>query len=111
MKPEDYVLTSKGKLGQIVLPGINDPQNNYYEPASVAFGKKVYEIWPENLQIISHVTIKVLEGEIVLTAQSAANLIKVLLRNRLPFEIIGGTYSRLVISDLEKELFGYETTL
>ena len=105
MKPDDFVLTSKGKLGQVVLPGVKDPQNNYYEPASVAFGKKVYDIWPENLQVVSHVTVKVMEGEIVLTAESAVNLIKVLLRNKLPFEVTNGTYSKVDISDLEKELF------
>ena len=105
MKPNDYVLTSKSKLGKIILPGSVNYADKKYIPASVEIGNQVFQIWPKNLQVVSHVTVKVMEGEIVLTAESAVNLIKVLLRNKLPFEVTNGTYSKVDISDLEKELF------
>ena len=111
MKPNDHVLTSKGKLGKIILPGSINYADKKYIPASVEIGNRVFQIWPENLTVVSHITIKVMEGEITLTAQSAVNLIKVLLRNKLQFEIVGSTYSKTDISELEKQLFSYEIEL
>lgn len=108
MKPDDYVLTSKGKLGKIVLPGSVDYTEKRFTPASVLIGNQVYQIWPENLNIVTHVTISVMEGEVTLTAASAVKLIKVLLRNKLSFEIVNSTYSNYDISELEKQLFSWD---
>ncbi len=105
MNANDYVLTTKGKLGQIVLPGTKNLQTNHYEPASIIFNKKVYQIWPENLTVVSHIDIEVMGGTITLTAEKGSDLIKVLLRNKIPFKIESSTYIPKDMSEFEKTLF------
>ncbi len=104
MNPDDYVLSTKGKLGRIILPG--SKEGNTYKPASVIFNKKVYQIWPENLTVVTHIDIAVMGGTITLTAEKASDLIKVLLRNKIQFKIESSTYIPKDMSEFEKTLFG-----
>ncbi len=88
-KADDYVLTSKGKLGKVLLPGYMNHQEREYRPASVQLNTKVYQIWEENLELVELVAIKVM-GEttpVVLKARTAFNLIQILLRNRISVKI------------------------
>ncbi len=106
MKPDDYVLTSKGKLGQVILTGQKDLETNMFTPAAVIFNKKVYQIWPENLTVVTHIDIEVMGGTITLTAAKASDLIKVLLRNKIPFKIESSAYIPKDMTEFEKTLFG-----
>ena len=106
MKPDDYVITSKNKLGKVLLPGYIDIHNKEFRPASVQLNHRVYEIWPENLTVVSYIDLSIMGGEITLTAEAASKLIKVLLRNNIPFEMSGSALEQHHdVSELEKQLF------
>ncbi len=84
-----YVLTTKGKLGKVVLPGYNNYEDRQFKPASVVLNTKVYQIWEENLVPISFVALNLMNDSslIILKAETAFNLIRVLLRNRIKVKI------------------------
>jgi len=88
-RPDEYVVTSKGKLGKIILPGYIDHETKQFSPASVVLNTKVYQIWQENLTSVDLVALNVMNDDstIILKAETAFNLIKVLLRNRIKVEI------------------------
>jgi len=88
LKPDSYVITTKGKLGKVILPGLVNHETKEYKPAAVQLNTKVYEIWPENVTPVEFVDLVVMnEGNLILTAEKAFNLIKTLLRNNISVKI------------------------
>ncbi len=106
MKPNDYVITTKNKLGILLLPGVRDPVNKNYKPASVQLNNRVYEIWSENLRPVTHIDLQIMEGRIILTAEKAFKLIQTLLKNRISVEIMEAwNEPQINMDQLQKELF------
>jgi len=88
-KPNDYVITNQGKLGKIILPGHIDHEARSFAPASVQLNTKVYQIWQNNLFPVDLVALNVMNDDstVILKAETAFNLVKVLLRNRIKVRI------------------------
>lgn len=88
-KVDNYVVTNKGKLGKIILPGSIDHEQKIYKPVSVQLNTKVYQIWQENLIPVEYVALEIMGDSsiTILKAHTAFNLIKVLLKNRIRIKI------------------------